>query len=185
MSDYYTEQLANHKLEIICNTEKVKCFRLYANKDSNLMSTYFTFNPAGICLAGDLTPSLNANFCPYNGLGWFTGEGLSPSYLAEKFYLQKRYNGEATKQSVIQMLTELEAEDTLNVLHTEDRWIDWKFEHDTYDFLQDILKLDDIHDILCYEYDEGEIGWLCALQKAFRREYIKFGTMHIDLCTWS
>lgn len=143
------DRLKNHKLEVICDTPKVKCFRLYEEINSNCQSTYFTFLPCGICISGDVTPGENANFCNFKTLGWFLGD-LSPSYLEEKFRLPQFYDSEATKQC-----HKDNSEEELD--------IDWEDESEVIEHLEG--------EDLIYSCDEHELDWLVALQEAFRREY--------------
>lgn len=149
----FKTDLQNHKLEVICDTPKVKCFRLYEKLDSNHMSTYFTFLPSGISISGNLTPSEIADFCPFKTLDWFIGD-LSEGYLVEKFRIKKIYNPRATKQNYL---------DSLEV-GQEPEDIDW----DDIGQVCETLNYD-IESIV-YSPEAYETELLVALQEAFKRE---------------
>lgn len=143
------DRLKSHKLEVICDTPKVKCFRLYEKIDSSCMSTYFAFLPSGISISGDLTPGEVSNFCMFKSLEWFLGD-LSESYLAEKFRLPKSYDPEATKQCYKEN-------------YDKELEIDWENEFEVAEHLEG--------EGLIYSCDKNELELLVALHEAFRREY--------------
>lgn len=190
---FYHERLKDHVLEVICDHEKVKCFRLCPPDRSNCMSTYITFNPYGIMLNGDLTPGTKGNVssCGY-GVGWFSGH-LSVGYLLEKFDLEKRWDSkEATEyfrriisrdvlmdmygdeEEVDGFIKILEEEYDNSLGYQDGKWqSEFETPEDYYDAMRTVFG-DAWWD--GYErqwYAEHEVGYLTAIQTAFAREYNK------------
>lgn len=156
--------ISNHKLEIICDTERVKCFRLYDPKkpESNMMTTYFTFNPYGILINGDYTASPNADICNFKSLEWFLGD-LPPDYLAEKFQIERKFDPEYAKR----FLEELKEEDEEIAIFIEE--FIYENEYEFFRFLSDQYPdcIVDLH----FPREKGAVERLSQLQKQFAKAY--------------
>lgn len=99
--DYiYEEDLKDHYLEQVLDTDKFKAFYLRQPGMGRMQSCMIMFSPEGINLLGDLCPgndSRNSGCHAYGyGLSWFA-QKLSGSYLCEKF-LTKAWHPELAVQ---------------------------------------------------------------------------------------
>lgn len=94
------EELKDHTLEQVLDTEKFKAFYMRPPGGGRMMSTLFLFTPEGIVIMGDLCPGHSGGNGVVSALGyglrWFTEE-LSGDYLCQKF-LQKGWHAELARE---------------------------------------------------------------------------------------
>ena len=184
---FYHDRLKNHILEVICDHERVKCFRLCEEIGKNCMSTFITFNPYSIMLNGDLTPGQNGNVsaCGY-GIEWFAKD-LGVSYLTGKFALKESWDSGKSTEEFRRITSEknlMECFGDEEVAEMMAKAAQAEHDHlwcgDSFESEKSYHEaLEAVFDDGWWEcaslawYNEGEVGWLTAIQTAFAREYNK------------
>lgn len=132
------------------------------------MTTYFTFNPYGITITGDYTPSTYGNICNFKNLSWFLGE-LSPDYLAEKFNIERKFNAEYAREFLGECFYNAKGgdaeDDLLNAI--EEGLLE--NEHYFLNLLEDKFPQELVD--LRYPRDQYEVQVLSELQKQFVKAY--------------
>jgi len=149
------------------------------------------FTRVGIIISGDFKPTDAHGIVSVQGYGpsWFGGQ-LSEDYLGEKF-LQKKWTRERAADwcrwhaKDIKNGNEEAPEEAPNVK----KWRETKYrefmeladkleglsieEPEAFRTALGLLDYHDWEDFPGWGYDLNEAGWLCALQRAFAREYKK------------
>ncbi len=157
------ETLADHKLTVICDTKDVKCYRL-GKPDTIFYSCYITFTPDGISIAGDLTPSENADYCRGYGLEWFTNQ-MDGSYLAQKFRLRKQWIWDKAKEEWDRLVADEDA---------EGQQVAGELSFETpCEYYEALCEMGWEDDPTMEWLSDTEVAWLVSIQKAFKREYGK------------
>lgn len=141
------------------------------------MSTLITFTPEGIVLQGDLTPERNGSISAHGyGAKWFAGE-LSESYLCSKF-IEKRFSPERALDVIKRELIEARKKGTFDKeearLHWDriEGWGEEALTPEDYAILYESVFYNWPEETPM-DYDEGEAGWLCAIQQRFKEAYQK------------
>ncbi len=172
------QDLKNHVLEKILDTDKFQAFRMKDPGQGRSMSTLITFTPEGIVIQGDLTPGRNGNVsCRGYGVGWFRGR-LSEDYLAEKFlekdwyaevaatwlrrHLKEIADGiETAKPEAVKMIQALASRCEDGDLYIESFREDWEEIYEDWDW----------ESTPGFGYKPDEHAWLCVIQRKFAELY--------------
>jgi hypothetical protein len=148
-------------------------FYLRKPGEGRMMSCLITFTPEGIVLQGDLTPGRTGNVSvPGYGLDWFAGQ-LSEDYLCEKF-LERKWSSSLTRRAIRETILEKRRQGDIGKLDARMLWSEVHHLEDEdqqafYDFITN--ELDGDGEDMRMDYDKGEAGWLCAIQKRFSDLY--------------
>ena len=160
------EALANHVLEVLCDAERVKAFRMRRPEGGSFYLVDIVFIPTGIGIAGDITLDHNGAWSrEAKDLAWFRTEH-SEDYLCSKF-LPKVWVPEICAQVIREWASDADCEHREALYEIAKGIIDGELDRsDAYRDLSEIGYGDD--GIPGYDYDPGDAGWLCAIQQRFR-----------------
>lgn len=174
MSDIETEslmrELAEHRLEVVCDTERVKSFYL-KKPGTRMMSCLITFTPEGIAIQGDLTPEHNGSVsCMGYGVEWFAGR-KSDCYLCEKF-LRKRWVQSIAQAELRDPKSYLREDATPERLEELDDLADGLDEHGSEWLYSEMIDLGyDTESVPGDGYDPNEARVLIVIQRRFAELY--------------
>lgn len=179
VQDYMKEDLKDHVFIPLlgCNRPGTQVQGGYLQRPgtSRMMSTLILFTPEGIALMGDLTPERNGSIsaCGY-GEQWFKGQ-LSEGYLCEKF-LDKKFSPKRALASLRREILDARREGTLTNKEARDAWGNVDGWGDEFFTVQDYENLyfnvfENHPQEAPMDYDEGEAGWLCAIQQRYHQIY--------------
>jgi hypothetical protein len=167
----YLKELADHQLTVICDHEKVKCYRM-GKPGTGIMSTYITSTPCGIVLQGDFTPQRNGSTSTRGyDLDWFAGAS-STGYLAEKF-LEQRFIKELAEAALkdASRWSDCDEEQQRRIMEMADEIGDHDIDLMSWLYDEFVDMGFDTESIPGYGYEPREIAALGAIQKTFSRLY--------------
>ena len=172
------QDLKNHVLEQVLDTEKFQAFRMKDPGQGRIMSTLITFTPEGIVIQGDLAPGRNGNVsCGGYGLGWFRGR-LSEDYLASKF-LEKGWYAEVAATWLRRHLKDIadgaetaKPGDVEKIRKLASRCNDGDLYIERFrDYWEEIYEDWDWDSTPGWGYKPSEHAWLCVIQRKFAELY--------------
>ena len=170
------QNLKDHILEQVLDTEKFKAFYLKKPERTRMMSTLLIFHPEGITICGDLCPSRGGNCSAYGyGIGWFSGH-LDGDYLCQKF-LDKSWQSDLAAEWCLEEAGRQKEEghqdiaDKLETLGKRDLECGDMDCRDFYETLTDIDQSYVDDGVPGHGYNSGEKAWLCAIQERFAELY--------------
>jgi hypothetical protein len=197
VTPHMTEAFASHTLQCVVETP-IQCY-LMRRKADIFYLTWITFTPAGIAIQGDCTPGGNGTVSVFSSaydLPWFAKE-LAPSYLAEKF-LKKSFHRELAQEALRNPIDHGLVDDPEDPAFLKSPCGDEKadrrraaqlaelayslgsdVEYDRRWLCEQLDELgyhSDSYGHIGCDYDPGELGWLCALQRCFVRLYAALPT---------
>ncbi len=174
VTDQMREAMANHVLELVCQTDKITAYYL-KEPGTRMGSTMLIFTPEGIAIMGDRVPTNNGTVSVFGvDLRWFAG-GLSEDYLCEKFLqetwiLEKAveelrdpegYWRDGQNKGTLRQLSRI-----ATLLGSGEHGEEW-----LCDELSD-LDMDLSEGVPGWDhYEPDQAGWLCAIQQRFAELY--------------